>query len=67
MEVIKKATEELSGEMSKIGEAIAKAGIDPSTSSGPSAPEEQPAEVHDAEFRENEKEEEKSEGEDKKA
>ena len=52
-EVIKKATEELSSEMSKIGEAMAKAGgTDPSASSGPSAPEEQPAEVKDAEFKE---------------
>ena len=49
---IKKATEELSGEMSKIGEAMAKAG-DPSTSSGQATtPEEQPAEVRDAEFKE---------------
>jgi molecular chaperone DnaK len=56
---IKKATEELSNEMSKIGEAMAKAGAtDPSTSSGPSAPEEQPAEVHDAEFKEGDKTEE---------
>lgn len=52
-EAIKKATEELSNEMSKIGEAMAKAGAtDPSTSSGPSAPEEQNPEVHDAEFKE---------------
>jgi molecular chaperone DnaK len=52
-EAIKKATEELSTEMSKIGEAIAKAGgADSSASSGPSTPEEQPAEVHDAEFKE---------------
>ena len=58
-EAIKKATEELSAEMSKIGEAIQKAGgADPSTSGGPSAPEEQPAEVKDAEFKE------KKEGED---
>ena len=49
-EAIKKATEELSTEMSKIGEALAK--TNPSTSSGPSAPEEQPAEVKDAEFKE---------------
>ena len=52
---IKKATEELSGEMSKIGEAMAKAG-DPSTSSGQATtPEEQPAEVRDAEFKEGDK------------
>jgi len=49
-DTIKKATEELSAEMSKIGEAMEKA--NPSTSSGPSAPEEQPAEVKDAEFKE---------------
>jgi molecular chaperone DnaK len=48
-EAIKKATEELSVEMSKIGEAMAKAGAEtPPTS----APEEQPAEVKDAEFKE---------------
>ncbi len=52
-EAIKKATEELSAEMSKIGEAMAKS--NPSASSGPSAPEEQPAEVKDAEFKEGEK------------
>jgi molecular chaperone DnaK len=52
-EAIKKATEELSSEMSKIGEAMSKAGGgNPSASSGPSAPEEQPAEVKDAEFKE---------------
>ncbi len=47
-EAIKKATEELSSEMSKIGEAVAKsspdsaggaAGADPSTGSGPSSPD----------------------------
>ncbi|MEK7080880.1 MAG: molecular chaperone DnaK [Patescibacteria group bacterium] len=54
-EAIKKATEELSAEMSKIGEAISKAsaetgqaGSDPSTGSGPSAGD-QP---RDAEFKE---------------
>ncbi|MFA6177576.1 MAG: molecular chaperone DnaK [Candidatus Paceibacterota bacterium] len=52
-EAIKKATEELSTEMSKIGEAMAKAGgTDASASTGPSTPEEQPPEVHDAEFKE---------------
>ncbi|MEI8269930.1 MAG: molecular chaperone DnaK [bacterium] len=52
---IKKATEELSNEMSKIGEAMAKYG-DPSTSSEQATtPEEQPAEVHDAEFKEGDK------------
>jgi len=55
-EAIKKATEELSAEMSKIGEAISKAG-----GANPEAnptPEEQNPEVHDAEFKE------KKEGED---
>jgi molecular chaperone DnaK len=52
-EAIKKATEELSSEMSKIGEAINKAsGTNPSASSGPSASEEQGPEVKDAEFKE---------------
>ena len=49
---IKKATEELSAEMSKIGEAIQKAGANPGASSGSSTPEEQPPEVKDAEFKE---------------
>ena len=50
-EAIKKATEELSSEMSKIGEAIAKSS---SASGGPDTktPEEQNPEVKDAEFRE---------------
>jgi molecular chaperone DnaK len=48
-EQIKKATEELSAEMSKIGEAMAKAGAE--TPSG-GTPEEQNPEVKDAEFRE---------------
>jgi molecular chaperone DnaK len=48
-EAIKKATEELSAEMSKIGEAIAKAGTETPPAG---APEEQPAEVKDAEFKE---------------
>jgi molecular chaperone DnaK len=49
MEAIKKSTEELSNEMSKIGEAIQKAGGEtPPTST----PEEQPAEVKDADFKE---------------
>ena len=55
IESIKKATEELSSEMSKIGEAISKAG-NPSASSGPSAPEEQNPEVRDADFKEGAKE-----------
>ncbi len=54
-DAIKKATEELSNEMSKIGEAMSKAGNNPSASSGPSAPEEQGPEVHDAEFKEGKK------------
>ncbi len=54
MEAIKKATEELSAEMSKIGEAISKAG--PSTDSGSTTPEEQPSEVKDADFKETPKE-----------
>jgi molecular chaperone DnaK len=44
-EAIKKATEELSAEMSKIGEAIQKAG--PSASSGSTTPEEQGPEIKD--------------------
>jgi molecular chaperone DnaK len=48
-EAIKKATEELSNEMSKIGEAMAKAGAETPPAS---APEEQNAEVKDAEFKE---------------
>jgi len=51
-EAIKKATEELSNEMSKIGEAMSK------TTGGESASttaEEQNTEVHDAEFKEGEK------------
>jgi molecular chaperone DnaK len=61
MEAVKKATEELSTEMSKIGEAMAKAnpnpgaGDNPSASSGPTAPEEQGPEVRDAEFKEGDK------------
>ncbi len=52
VEVIKKATEELSAEMSKIGEAMSKAGAEtPPTT----PPEEQNPEVHDAEFKEGDK------------
>ncbi len=56
-EAIKKATEELSAEMSKIGEAMAKAGAAPEAGTNPT-PEEQPAEVEakDAEFKEAPKE-----------
>ncbi|MEK7117604.1 MAG: molecular chaperone DnaK, partial [Patescibacteria group bacterium] len=56
-EAIKKATEELSAEMSKIGEAMAKAGANPSASSGPSTPEEKNPEIKDAEFKESKKDE----------
>ncbi len=56
LEAIKKATEELSSEISKIGEAMAKAGTDPSSSAEASQDsttvEEQPAEVRDAEHTE---------------
>jgi len=52
IEAIKKATEELSSEMSKIGEAISKATGGDSAST---TPEEQPNEVRDAEFKEGEK------------
>ena len=47
---IKRATEELSNEMSKIGEAMSKAG---ETSTSTTA-EEQPTEVRDADFKEGE-------------
>ena len=53
-EAIKKATEELSAEMSKIGEAMAKAGATPQS---PKPPEEQNPEVKDAEFKEGKKDE----------
>ncbi len=48
-EAIKKATEELSNEMSKIGEAMQKSGATPQS---PKTPEEQNPEVKDAEFKE---------------
>jgi molecular chaperone DnaK len=50
-EAVKKATEELSSEMSKIGEAMSKAGAAPEAGANPT-PEEQPAEVKDADFKE---------------
>ena len=53
-EAIKKATEELSSEMSKIGEALNKAGAAPGGET--KTPEEQPAEVKDAEFKEKKQE-----------
>ncbi len=52
VEAIKKATEELSAEMSKIGEAVAKSAPSSADSGAPNAPEEQPTEVKDAEFKE---------------
>ena len=58
VDAIKKATEELSAEMSKIGEAMSKTGAETPPAS---TPEEQNSEVHDAEFKESEK----SEGENK--
>lgn len=54
LEEIKKATEELSTEMSKIGEAISKASGGESAST---TPEEQNPEVKDAEFKEKPKDE----------
>ena len=62
-EAIKKATEELSAEMSKIGEAIQKAG---GATAGATPPEEQGPEVKDADFKETKKGE-KDEGEAPKA
>ncbi|MFA5750757.1 MAG: molecular chaperone DnaK [Candidatus Paceibacterota bacterium] len=67
-EVIKKATEELSKEMSKIGEVMNKAGAEPNPNANPT-PEEQNQEVRDAEFKEGGKDENgegKSSTEDKK-
>ncbi|MEK7140546.1 MAG: Hsp70 family protein, partial [Patescibacteria group bacterium] len=56
MEKIKKATEELSAEMSKIGEAMAKAApSSPDSGAETKTPEEQPSEVRDADFKEGEK------------
>ena len=60
-DAIKKATEELSAEMSKIGEAIAKSAPASGDAGANSTPEEQPGEVKDAEFKEK-----PPEGEDKK-
>ncbi|KKQ05360.1 MAG: hypothetical protein US17_C0005G0127 [Candidatus Nomurabacteria bacterium GW2011_GWF1_36_47] len=51
MEAIKKATEELSNEMSKIGEAMSKANEAPKEEAKP--PEEQGPEIKDAEVNEN--------------
>ena len=59
-EAIKKATEELSSEMSKIGQAMNQngAGAEPTGEAGGNkTPEEQPAEVKDAEFKEAKKDE----------
>lgn len=52
MEAIKKATEELSAEMSKIGEAMSKAGAAPTEGANPT-PEAQEPEIKDAEVNEN--------------
>jgi molecular chaperone DnaK len=52
IEVIKKATEELSTEMSKIGEAMSKAGEAPKEGENPT-PETQEPEIKDAEVNEN--------------
>ena len=52
IEAIKKATEELSAEMSKIGEAMSKAGAAPETGTNPT-PEAQEPEIKDAEVNEN--------------
>ena len=49
---IKKATEELSNEMSKIGEAISKANASAGANPGQTTPEEQGSEVKDADFKE---------------
>lgn len=65
LEAIKKATEELSSEMSKIGEAMAKAGTDATGSSEATTPEEQPSEVREGEFKEEEKTEDKKDEEPK--
>ena len=56
-EAIKKATEELSNEMSKIGEAMSKAGETPNAET---TPEEQPAEVKDVDSEAKEGEEPKA-------
>ncbi len=56
LDAIKKATEELSSEMSKIGEAISKAPNEPARPHEDSgAGGEQPSEVRDAEFKEGDK------------
>lgn len=52
MEAIKKATEELSAEMSKIGEAMSKVGQAPAEGANPT-PEAQEPEIKDAEVNEN--------------
>jgi len=54
-DAIKKTTEELSLEMSKIGEAMAKSSPASEGQEGNPTPEEQPAEVKDAEFKETNK------------
>jgi len=52
IEVIKKATEELSTEMSKIGEAMSKAGAEAPKEETPKTSEEQGPEIKDAEVKE---------------
>ncbi len=62
LDAIKKATEELSAEMSKIGEAVAKSSPESAGGGqGTTTPEEQPAEVRDAEVKEEDKGEDKKE------
>ena len=51
MEAIKRATEDLSNEMSKIGEAMSKAGATQTEGSNPT-PESQEPEIKDAEVNE---------------
>ncbi|PIR68597.1 molecular chaperone DnaK [Candidatus Nomurabacteria bacterium CG10_big_fil_rev_8_21_14_0_10_35_16] len=69
VEAIKKATEELSAEMSKIGEIMAKASAEAGQAGAETpegnVPEEQPAEVRDAEVTEEPKEGDKNDGETK--
>lgn len=65
-EAIKKATEELSSEISKIGEAMNKAGANAENPKTNSTPEEQNPEVRDAEFKEGEKPEDGKQGEEPK-
>ena len=54
-EAIKKATEELSAEISKIGEAMNKANASAPNPDANATPEKQEPEIHDAEFKEGDK------------